>query len=99
MSRYFHATDFQNLCSIMEQGLKLSYDGVVYLCEKAEDALKFAVIHCIPKILVIEVDVDDSNIVETFDHSEVFFKCKCYGSTKPIPVKNFVNMKVYGEQS
>ena len=99
MSKYYHATDYKNLDSIMNEGLRLSCDGVVYLCKKPEDCLKFAVVHCVRQILVIEVEIDDKDVVETFDHSEAFFKCRCYGSTKAIPVKNFTNMKVYGEKS
>ena len=39
---YYHATSYENLGSILVDGIKASdIDGVVYMTEKEEDAIKF----------------------------------------------------------
>lgn len=76
---YYHATPFENLESIMDQGIRKSRDGVVYLTEKPEEATRFVVIRGYVDILVCEVQVKEDLVEETFDHSEVFFKCRAYG--------------------
>lgn len=75
---YYHATPFENLNSIMTQGIRKGCDGVVYLTERPEDAAKFVAIRGCTKILVLGVDIEEDMVTESFDHSEVFFKCKAY---------------------
>lgn len=93
--KYYHATPFNNLNSILEQGLHRSIDGVVYLCEKPEDCLKFAGVHLIQHVLLCEVNIPASWVVETFDHNITFFKCRYYGSTKDIPISRITNYTEY----
>lgn len=94
MKTFYHATPFENLDSIIDKGiLKSRYDGLVYLTEKPEEAVRFLAIRLCREILVCEVEVDESLIEETFDHSNVFFKCRAYGykgDIKPTAITNFV---------
>ena len=92
MSRtYYHATDSRNIPSIMKDGkLNTSPEGVVYCCETPEDCSKFAAIRNFESLattIVLKIDVPDGvEVEETFDHSESFFKCKCYGIPCDVPV-------------
>ena len=52
MKYYYHATRMENLHSIMLSGLNPGVDGLVYMCEKPEDAIKFLAIHGYRDILV-----------------------------------------------
>lgn len=86
MRKMYHATKYSNLYSIMDQGLKPGIDGIVYLAETREDALKFICIRVFNEpILVLEVEVDEADIQETFDHSYRFFKARAWGCPKRIP--------------
>lgn len=95
MSKYYHATPFKNMPSILEEGIRLSYDGVVYLCKSEQDAAKFAIVHACNHFVVFEVELKDKDVVETFDHSETFFRCRCYGSTKHIDASNIKRIIEY----
>lgn len=78
MKEYFHATPYKNLESIIDQGIHRGWDGVVYLTDKREEALRFVAIRGCKDILVCEVELNEANIKESFDHNESFFKCKAY---------------------
>lgn len=80
----YHATPMENLGSIAQDGLVLGVDHVVYGCEKPKDALKFAFLHGVDDVLVVKFKVPRKCVVETFDHSEMLFKCRCWGSKVPI---------------
>ena len=98
MKKYYHATDYNNLTSIVSNGLNESYDGVVYITEKPLDALKFIALRMVPKILVVEIKVlkkDQSKVVETLDHDERFFSCKAYGYIGSIPANMITGYTVY----
>jgi len=82
--KYYHATPFENLESIIDQGIHRGCDGVVYLTEKPEEAVRFVVIRGYVDILVCEVQVEEDMVEETFDHSEAFFKCRAYGYSEDI---------------
>lgn len=75
---YYHATPFENLESIMDQGIRKGCDGVVYLTERPEEAVRFVAIRGYMKILVLGVDIEEDMVTESFDHSQVFFKCRAY---------------------
>ena len=93
--KYYHATDFDNYKSILKHGIRIGVDHLVYLCTSAFDALKFAAVHMVEKALVIEVELDEKDVIETFDHSESFFQCKCYGYNKNIAYDKMINFTVY----
>ena len=82
MKQFYHATDYDNIGSIMNQGILASKpEGLVYLAETAEDAAKFLLVrgHC--KIVSVKVEIPEElehNISETFDHSYAFFKCRAF---------------------
>lgn len=76
----YHATTFDNLDSILENGLIKHIDGI-YLCDRPDEAIRFLYIRGITHVLVAEVDlskIDINKLRESFDHSEEFFKCKAY---------------------
>lgn len=77
--KYYHAAPKETMLKIVGQGIiKASQDGMVYMCKKAVDSCKFLVIRGMKKICVIEIEVDESKVEESNDHSEGFFKCKAY---------------------
>lgn len=88
---YYHATSETNFRKIMQSGsLHTGIDGIVYLTESAEDAYAFIGIRVWDEdiyILCIE-GLDESKVVETFDHSYEFFKCRSYGYPEDISTKN-----------
>jgi hypothetical protein len=94
---YYHVTELSNLDSIVCNGLELrNMEKLVYLCEKPEDCLKFALVHGMQgEVLVLTVELDEADVIETFDHSEAFFKCRCWGSTKAIPTFKIIEYKKY----
>lgn len=95
---YYHATSMSNLCSIVEKGLLCkNVEKCVYLCEMPEDCLKFTAARGITNVLVCEVCIDESQVIETFDHSYDFFKCRCFASTKDIDPKQIKNYVQYGQ--
>ena len=91
---YYHATPFENLNSIVENGIKRSkYDGLVYITEKPEEAARFIAIRLCKEILVCEVQVEEDLVEETFDHNERFFKCRAYGyrgDIEPDAITNYI---------
>lgn len=97
LATYYHATPYENLVSILENGIKKSIDGVVYLTENKDEAARFLLIRGYHDILTIEVLIDSENVEETFDHSEKFFKCKAFGykdDIKPDELINFYRCKL-----
>ena len=81
---FYHATPLDNLGSICSQGLYPGPDGVVYLCKKPKECLRFSLMYGVISVLVCKVDIPKEWVIETFDHSFEFFRCRCFGSTRPI---------------
>ena len=93
---YFHATAYSNLTSIVDNGIKNDYlEQIVYLCETAKDCLKFLWLRGIKDVLVIEVKLDEKEVFETFDHSQDFFQCKCFGINRTIKQNEFKHLWRY----
>lgn len=93
---YYHATPFENLASIFKKGILKGHDGVVYLTEKPEEAVRFVAIRGCKKILVIEVEIEEDMVTESFDHSQVFFRCRAYAYSKDISIDEFGdNIRTY----
>lgn len=91
MRIFWHATYYENLASILDNGLVPGIDGLVYMCETEYDAAKFLYVRQCKNILTMEIKIykkDESKIIETFDHNERFFKCKAFGYKGNIPLKN-----------
>jgi hypothetical protein len=77
--KYYHAAPKETMIKIVGEGrIKKSWDGVVYLCKEAVDSCKFLVMRGMKNMSVIEVELDESEVEESNDHSEAFFKCKAY---------------------
>lgn len=99
MRSLYHSTAFSNLGSILSDGIRPGCDGVVYLAETREDALKFVAIRLLDQpIAVLEVEINDYNekdISESFDHSQAFFKCRAWMSAKEISPDRILNCWKY----
>lgn len=93
--KMYHATNYENLGSILENGILPSPEGIVYLTEKQDEAPRFLVLRGIKKILVVECEVEETNIEEQFDHNEKFFKCKAYGHYGKIEPESCLNFFKY----
>lgn len=92
---YYHATEEKNFDSILEKGILKGIDGVVYVCEKPEEAARFLAIRGIKTIFVFEVHIEESFISESFDHNERFFRCKAYMYSKDILREEIVGCSKY----
>ncbi len=92
---YYHATEQKNFDSICEKGILKGIDGVVYVCEKPEEAVRFLAIRGINSIFVFEVHIEESFISESFDHNERFFKCKAYMYSKDILSEEIISCFKY----
>ena len=93
--KFYHATDYKNLQSILDKGIIPGCDGIVYLTELAEEALRFMVFRFHKEVLVLEIELEESDVEETFDHSYSFFKCKAFGYQGTIPVASILNFLHY----
>ena len=91
----YHATDYQNLDSILSEGLRTGHDHLVYFCERPDYAARFVYIRGIQHILVIEVDIPDEQIQESFDHNPNFFGCRAFTVARQIKVGEFRNLSHY----
>ena len=92
---YYHATPFENLESIMDQGIRRGCDGVVYLTERPEEAARFVAIRGYMKILVVGAEIEENEVEESFDHSETFFGCKAYMYKGDIPADEITEFLKY----
>jgi hypothetical protein len=106
--RLYHATSVENVESIKAHGLKVFWEGV-YLTDSIDSALKWMGFRLRASgknsIAVIEVEVDETKLVEGTDHSE--FMVQLFGvgksllSLKPIPksrVKDVHYYKICGNE-
>lgn len=91
----YHATPLSNLGSICCDGIKPGIDGIVYFCDSALDSLKFAMVHGVKEVLVCTCKLPAVDVFETFDHSEAFFKCKCYGVNHTVSPGDIVEYTKY----
>ena len=83
--KFYHSTSQRNLTSIVDEGLRPGFDGHVYLTKSIDDAVKFSFIRGNFTPIVIEVDIPESSVEESFDHSKVFFRCDCFIHKGSIP--------------
>ena len=99
MKKFYHATPFENLVSILDEGIHRGADGVVYLADNPKAAVKFVCLRCWDPILVVEVELDEAEVEESFDHSYEFFKERAWTYPKDIPrqeLKDFQRYEVRG---
>lgn len=77
--KFYHATTSTAAESIRKDGvIKAGAMGDVFLCRNPLDACKFLILRGTPVIYVVEVDLRRSEVIESYDHAESFFKCKAY---------------------
>ena len=95
LKTYYHATPYENLESIMDQGIHKGYDGVVYLTEKPEEAARFVAIRGCKTILVLGIELDKNLVTESFDHSFQFFRCKAYSYPDDIGINDVTEFLKY----
>ena len=97
MSKYYHGTSYSNLLKIIEDGkIKTSIEGIVYLAKTKEEAFRFVALRYMTEdIAVIELDLDDSKVIETFDHSQTFFKARAFGYEGEIDIECATNCWKY----
>lgn len=99
MKILYHATSMENLGSILENGIEArNIEKLVYLAETPQDALKFIALRFYPEMLVIKVKIPkkyEHKIIETFDHSYNFFKCRAFGYQGSIPCYMLDSYEVY----
>lgn len=93
--KFYHATKFENLASIFDEGLKVGYDKVIYLCDNPKDCLKFMIVRGIKEVLVCEVELDEKEVKESFDHSIEFFQCRAHTYDKNIELNKISDFKKY----
>ena len=94
--KFYHATRRENLPNILNEGIKTHCEGI-FLCEKPEDAVKFLVVRGIKDILVLEVNIrkNSKKLIESFDHSYQFFKCRVFIYMDNIEQENISNYLAY----
>lgn len=95
MKSYYHATDFKNVKSIIENGILKSSDGVIYLTDNIKDCQKFVIIRGIKHMAVFEVYLNENKIEESFDHCQDFFNCKAFIYKNNIDIKEIKNVKEF----
>lgn len=95
LKTYYHATPYENLESILDQGILRGSDGVVYLTEQPDEAARFVAIRGYKKILVLGVEMEENLIEESFDHSQLFFKCRAYMFQGDIPADEITEFLSY----
>lgn len=77
--KYYHAAPKETMLKIVGEGvIKKNWGGTVYLCKEAVDACKFLIMRGMKEMSVIEVELKEADISESYDHSQAFFKCKAY---------------------
>lgn len=94
--KFYHATRRENLPNILNEGIKMHCEGI-FLCEKPEDAVKFLVVRGIKDILVLEVNIrkNSKKLIESFDHSYQFFKCRAFIYMDNIATSDITKCTVY----
>lgn len=101
MVRYYHATDYKNLPSILQNGIRIGIDGVVY-CSKDEETaarwMMFSRRHAARIITIpFDRDEDDENIKVFVDSHPIMLQAiganithdegASMGSDIPIPAE------------
>lgn len=91
MKTFYHATYYDNMGYIIRGGLKPGTDGLIYLTDSPEAAIKFACFMDRTKqIVTVNVHIPNAELAkveESHDHDESFFKCKAYAYESAIPAK------------
>ena len=97
---YYHATSEDRAMQIVYDGeIKTSIEGIVYLADSYENALKFTILRGYDPIIVFEIEVPDESLIEEqFDHNPRFFQCKSWGYPENIDLSYVKNIYKYCKQ-
>lgn len=76
--KFYHATTMENALQIAEDGVIRAHFGEVFFCKAPLDACKFLILRGLRRVGVFEVELDERDVEESFDHNEHFFGCKAY---------------------
>lgn len=89
----YHATPYRNLPRIIAGGLETRFEEI-YFADSAKAAAGFVLLRGEYKIAVIELEFEDKEVRESFDHNETIFKklfqldgVKCYIYNKNISAR------------
>ena len=100
MRTFYHATNAENLDNILNNGIEArNIERLVYMTETEQDALKFMAFRFYPEVAVFKIKVPkkfEHNVIETFDHSYGFFKCRAFGYKGNIPLEMISSYQLYG---
>ena len=105
MRTLYHATTRENAMKIFgSHCIKPGIDGLVYMADTAENALKFLSPYheaaqkgkFVATVIPIRIKkADEAKVIETHDHSEEYFKCRAYGYEGEIPLEMLGNPTDY----
>jgi RNA:NAD 2'-phosphotransferase (TPT1/KptA family) len=94
----WHATDYENLVSIMHEGLKPDkLENAVFFTDTPSGSAKFLLIRGVKHIISIPVEtrkLDKSKIQESFDHNENFFQTRAWMYLEHIPASKINTNKI-----
>lgn len=83
--RYWHFTEKNNVFPILREGLKATQCGV-FFCKSIDDCMKFIAIRQKEGLFAfIPLDLDESEVYESFDHNRKFIDCDAFYYPGDIP--------------
>ena len=96
LKKYYHATGKWLMDSIIREGIiRTGAFGEIYFCEKPEDAMKFVAIRGYEEVDVIEFELLEEKVEESFDHSFEFWKFRAFTYDKNVVLKGNENVFRY----
>nr|DAJ00185.1 MAG TPA: S/T protein kinase PknG from/T protein kinase, PknG, transferase [Caudoviricetes sp.] len=99
IKKYYHATGKLLMNSIIHNGvIRTGTFGEIYFCEKPEDAMKFVAIRGYEEVDVIEFELPEEKVKESFDHSFEFWGCRVFTYDENIVLKGNENVIRYGKK-
>lgn len=99
LKKYYHATGKLLMNSIIHDGvIRTGVFGEIYFCEKPEDAMKFVAIRGYEEVDVIEFELPEEKVKESFDHSFEFWGCRVFTYDENIVLKGNENVIRYGKK-
>lgn len=73
-------------------------DGCIYICERPDDAAKFVAIRGHEVIDVIELNLPEDKVIESYDHSIQFFGCRAFMYRGNVRLERNVTITEYSVQ-
>ena len=96
--KFYHATPWENLNSILEKGIQPDCFGTIFLADGMVEASSFLLIRGISPLAVFEIELDEDEVEESFDHNSNFFKCKAWTYEGEITVDKLLNCYKVGDE-